>query len=54
MSDVTEITKLVNSYGLLLDQGDIDGVVALFQHSTWRGDANRPVLRGSAEVRPLY
>jgi hypothetical protein len=54
MSDVSEITKLVNSYALLLDQGDIDGVVALFQHSTWRGDANRPVLRGSAEVRPLY
>src|SRR5262245_47399112 len=54
MSDVTEIAKLVNSYGLLLDQGDIDGVVALFQHSTWRGDVNRPVLRGSAEVRPVY
>ena len=54
MSDVAEITKLVNSYGLLLDQGDIDGVLALFQHSTWRGAANRPVLRGSAEVRPVY
>jgi hypothetical protein len=54
MSDVTEITKLVNSYGLLLDQGDIDGVVALFQHATWRGDATGPVPRGSTAVRPIY
>jgi SnoaL-like domain len=54
MADVAEITRLVNSYGLPLDQGDIDGVVALFQHSTWRGNADRPVLRGRAEVRPVY
>jgi hypothetical protein len=54
MSDITEITKLVNSYALFLDQGDIDGVVALFQHSTWRGNASGPVLRGGAEVRPVY
>jgi hypothetical protein len=54
MSDVTEITKLVNSYGLLLDRGDIDGVLALFEHSTWRGNANGPVLRGRAQVRPVY
>jgi hypothetical protein len=54
MSDVTEITKLVNSYALHLDRGDIDGVVALFQHSTWRGNADGPVRRGRAEVRPVY
>lgn len=54
MSDVQEITKLVHSYGLLLDRGDIDGVVALFEHSSWRGDPNGPALRGSIEVRPVY
>ena len=54
MSDVSEITALVNSYGSLLDQGDIDGVVGLFEHSTWRSDPQGSVLRGSSEVRPVY
>jgi hypothetical protein len=54
VSDVAEIAGLVYSYALFLDRGDIDGVVALFEHSTWRGDPNGPVLRGVAEIRPVY
>ncbi len=54
MSDVAEITALIHSYGRLLDSGDIEGVVALFEHATWRGDPNGPVLSGSAEIRPVY
>ena len=54
MSDADEITTLVHSYARLLDGGDLDGVVALFEHSTWRSLPNGSVLRGSAEVRPVY
>ena len=36
MSDVEEISALVHSYARLLDSGDVDGVTALFEHSTWR------------------
>jgi hypothetical protein len=54
MSDVSEITALVHSYALLLDQGHVDAVAALFEHSTWRSDQGGRVLRGSEEVRPVY
>jgi hypothetical protein len=54
MSDVAEITMLVHSYARLLDRGDTDAVVALFEHSTWRSEASATVLRGSNEVRPIY
>jgi hypothetical protein len=54
MSDVGDITALVHSYGLLLDAGDVDGVVSLFEHAAWRGDPNMEPLRGSAAVRPVY
>ena len=54
MSDLAEITMLVHSYAGLLDGGDTDGVVALFEHSTWRSEAGATVLRGSNEVRPIY
>ena len=54
MSDADEIRTLVYSYARLLDGGDVDGVVALFEHSTWRTLPNGSVLRGSAEVRPVY
>lgn len=53
LSDLTEITKLVNSYARLLDAGDVDAVAALFEHSTWRS-AGGQVLRGSAAVKPVY
>ncbi len=54
MSDVDAITTLVHSYARLLDGGDVDAVVALFEHSTWRSLPNGSTLRGTAEVRPVY
>ncbi len=54
MSDADEITALVHSYARLLDNGDVDAVAALFEHSTWRSLPNGSTLRGSAEVRPVY
>ncbi|MGO8860091.1 MAG: nuclear transport factor 2 family protein [Acidimicrobiales bacterium] len=59
MTDLAEITALVNSYALLLDGGDMDAVTALFSHSAWRSErAGSPggerVLHGSEEVRPIY
>lgn len=54
MSDAQEITALVHSYALLLDGGDIEAVVALFEHSTLRSEPNGSVLRGSDEIRPVY
>jgi 3-phenylpropionate/cinnamic acid dioxygenase small subunit len=53
MSDTDDITALVHSYAHLIDGGDLDAVVALFEHSTWRSWPNGTVLRGSA-VRPVY
>jgi hypothetical protein len=54
MSDLGEITALVNSYALLLDAGDMDAVTALFAHSTWRSEPDGHVLRGIEEIRPVY
>jgi ketosteroid isomerase-like protein len=54
MSDAEEITALVHSYALLLDGGDTEAVVALFEHSTLRSEPNGSVLRGSDEIRPVY
>lgn len=54
MSDVDVITALVHSYARLLDGGDLDAVVALFEHSTWRSLPNGSTRRGTAEVRPVY
>jgi len=54
MSDRDELTALVHSYARMLDVGDVDGVVALFEHSTWRSLPNGSVLRGAEAVRPVY
>jgi ketosteroid isomerase-like protein len=54
MSDADEITTLLHSYARLLDSGDVNGVAALFEHSTWRSLPNGSSLRGTAEVRPVY
>ncbi len=54
MSDADEIATLVHSYARLLDNGEVDGVAALFEHATWRSLPNGSVLRGTAEVRPVY
>jgi hypothetical protein len=54
VSETMEITALVHSYAIVLDEGDMDAVAALFEHSTWRAEPGDTVLRGSAEVRPVY
>ena len=54
MSDESEIIALVNRYAFLLDDGDIDGVAALFEDATWRSDRSDVVRRGASEVRPVY
>jgi ketosteroid isomerase-like protein len=54
MSDADEITTLVHSYARLLDSGDVNAVASLFEHSTWRSLPNGSMLRGTAEVRPVY
>jgi ketosteroid isomerase-like protein len=54
VSDVDDIGALIHSYARLLDEGDIDAVVALFEHSTWRSLPHGSILRGSAGVRPIY
>lgn len=54
MSDESEITTLVHSYARLLDGGDTEAVVALFEHSTLRSEPNGSLLRGVDEIRPIY
>ncbi len=54
MSDADEIAALVHAYARLLDAGDLDAVVSLFEHSTWRSLPHGSSLYGSAEVRPVY
>ncbi len=53
MSDLSEISKLVNSYAILLDAGDVGAVSSLFEHADWRSEGG-PVLHGSDQVRPVY
>ena len=54
MGDRDQITALVHRYGALLDAGDIDGVVAMFSHATWRSAATGAVLRTPEEIRAVY
>jgi 3-phenylpropionate/cinnamic acid dioxygenase small subunit len=54
VSDLGEITALVHSYALLLDDGDMDAVAALFEHATWRSEPAGQVLRGVEQIRPVY
>ena len=54
MGDRDEITALVHRYAELLDGGDLDGVVALFAHATWRSAGTGAVLRTPEEIRAVY
>jgi hypothetical protein len=54
MSDEAAITVPVHSYARRLGGGDVDAVVALFEHSTWRSEPGGSVRRGPAEIRPVY
>src|SRR5947209_3740380 len=49
-----EIADLVYRYAELLDQGDLDGVAALFEHADWGSGTRRERMRGTAEVRRMY
>jgi hypothetical protein len=54
MSDVAEITALINEYAFRLDGGDLDGVAALFAKAELRSTRHDRVLRGAIEGRTLY
>src|SRR5689334_86364 len=54
MGDRDEITALVHRYAELLDAGDMDAVVAMFAHATWRSAAAGTVLRTPQEIRAVY
>ena len=52
MSERDPFTALVHSYARIPDGGDIDGVVALFEHSTRRSLPSGSVLGGAEGLRP--
>lgn len=54
MSEVGEVAALVHEYARRLDDGDLDGVAALFEHATWRSPATGQNLRGREQVRRVY
>jgi 3-phenylpropionate/cinnamic acid dioxygenase small subunit len=54
VDDADAIRSLIHSYAQLLDAGDLDGVAALFEQSTWRTTARAEVLRGAEQVREAY
>ena len=53
-TDRAELEALVHEYARRLDEGNLDGVAALFEHATWRSDTTGQALRGIDEVRPVY
>ena len=54
MGDFEEITALVHRYAELLDGGDIDGVVKLFDDADWRSDSTGEVRRGREQIKAVY
>jgi 3-phenylpropionate/cinnamic acid dioxygenase small subunit len=54
MADRDDITAIVYSYAELLDGGDVEGVVAMFDRATWRSAATGTVLRTPEELRAVY
>ena len=54
MGDIDEIEALVYGYAERIDAGDMDGVVDLFAHATWRSTLTGQVLRERAEVKAVY
>lgn len=54
MGDRDEITALVHRYAELLDAGELDGVVGLFAHATWRSAATGAVLHTPDKIRAVY
>jgi ketosteroid isomerase-like protein len=52
--DVQAITELIHDYARRLDDGDLDGVAALFAQAELRSTRHDRVRRGTAEARTLY
>jgi ketosteroid isomerase-like protein len=48
------IAALIHAYAERLDEGDLDGVAALFAAATWRTPARAEPLRGATAVRRAY
>ena len=53
-SDEQAIAALIHLYAERLDDGDLDGVAALFADATWRTPARADALRGHVAVRRAY
>jgi ketosteroid isomerase-like protein len=53
-SDEGAIAALIHAYAERLDDGDLDGVAALFAEATWRTPARTGALHGAAAVRQAY
>jgi len=54
MNDVAEITRLIHLYAERLDDGDLEGVAALFAHATLRSSHDPEGRRGSAAALAMY
>ena len=53
-ADERAVAALVHEYARLLDDGDLDGVAALFEYATWRSTETGQTLQGAREVRRVY
>jgi 3-phenylpropionate/cinnamic acid dioxygenase small subunit len=51
---VRQIASLVYRYAELLDEGDLDGVAALFEHATWGSGTRTERMQGTEQVRRMY
>jgi len=54
VGDIEEIEALVYGYAERIDAGDMEGVVDLFAHATWRSTLTGQVLRDRASVKAVY
>ena len=54
MGDIEEIEALVYGYAERIDAGDMEGVVDLFAHATWRSTLTGQVLRERSEIKAVY
>ena len=52
--DVEAIRSLIHEYAARIDNGDLDGVAALFTHGTWSSPGRGTPLRGADQVRRAY
>jgi 3-phenylpropionate/cinnamic acid dioxygenase small subunit len=54
MDDAEAVRALIHRYAELIDDGDLDGVAALFADADWYGAARAQPLRGVEAVRRAY